>query len=554
MNAHDLNLSFSHSKSVSMVFSLKPHNQTDAILAYCGEPLPVVSTVQYLGITLDSKLLWTQHISKLLTTITPCLNFLKMLSPTHWGGDPLILTLFYKSIIRAKIDYGSSLYGSASQTHLQKLERFQSKCLRLIIGAFKSTPIPALSAETGIHPLTFRRNYLTDRVLTRIISSSHTSIYNNIHYILTHWRFATHRLPLICKRAKLILPFKKFLISHNSYCLTPFTYHQTLQRIQIHQLPKLTTNTHATNYNSLFSTFTQQHFPHHLHIFTDGSKNECGVGAAFWIPSTNLSSSFSLPPFSSIFHAEQTAIYQALLFTHQNFTSGHFLVISDSMSALLSISTLTSHSKNSLALLIISLLISSPHIKFDFLWVPSHSDITNNEIVDKIAKSAQFSLSSFKLLPSTELLSTIRKSTSDDWSSQFRSSFTNSNSQYLLIQPHPPPLPWYKLFPNTTRSLIIKLSRLRFGHNRLPPHLKRLNLAQSDLCPLHTNPSSPATLNHILFECPAIHQIRKTLYTAALNLQLQTPFTSHTFLSSENICLFPHLLQFITHLPSSLTI
>ena len=550
-NAHDLNFSFSDTKSVSMVFSLRPYNPINATLAYHGKPLPIVSTATYLGVTLDSKLLWNQHISKLLRNVGPCLNFLKMLSPTQWGGDPSILTLFYKSTIRSKIDYASSLYGSASKTQLQRIEHFQNKCLRLIIGALNSTPIPALNAETGVHPLQYRRNYLTDRILTRFLSSRPTIISDNILFLLSHWRFTEHKLPLICKRAKLIFPFKKFILCHNSYCLSPFTYHQILYKRQFHILPKLTT-TNATH-QTLFLSFTHQHFPHHLHIFTDGYKNQYGVGAAVWIPSKQFSASLSLPPFTSIFHAEQTAIFRAISLIQQNYTSGHFLIISDSMAALHSLSHISSQSKNSLALPIMSLIISLTDMKIDFLWIPSHTGITNNEIVDTIAKTAHSTTSSFKNLPISELLSTIQKSTNDDWASQYHGYFTTQNSQYLLIQPYPPLFPWYKQFPRTNRSLIIKLSRLRFGHNRLPPHLKRLQLTQSDLCPFHTDFPTTATLEHIFFQCPELHNIRQNLYTAAINLNIQTPFSANTFLSIENITLFPHILQFIKNLPPSFT-
>ena len=122
----------------------------------------------------------------------------------------------------------SSLYGSASKTHLQKIECFQYKCLRLIIGALKSTPRSALCAETGIYPLHFRRNYITDRILVKLVAYQHSIILFNINFILNHWRFTEWRLPLLCKRAKLIFRLQSFITSTHSYCLSLLSYHQTL--------------------------------------------------------------------------------------------------------------------------------------------------------------------------------------------------------------------------------------------------------------------------------------------------------------------------------------
>ena len=181
----------------------------------------------------------------------------------------MILTLLYKSIIRSKLDYGSSLYGSASKTHLQKLECVQYKCLRLIIGALNSTPRPALCAETGIYPLQLRRNYITDRILIRIITNQYSGILNNIIHIINQWRFTEWRLPLICKRAKLITRLQPFMITTPSYCMSPLMYHRTLTPIPIHKLHP-PSNLPNTCPQTNFVTYTDHHFPDSIHVFTDG--------------------------------------------------------------------------------------------------------------------------------------------------------------------------------------------------------------------------------------------------------------------------------------------
>ena len=99
-----------------------------------------------------------------------------MLSSTHWGGDPEIMTMLYKSVIRSKLDYASPLYGSASCSQLQKLEKFQEKCIRFIIGALNSTATSALGAETGIMALQYCRNYLADRFLARSLTQTSLSL------------------------------------------------------------------------------------------------------------------------------------------------------------------------------------------------------------------------------------------------------------------------------------------------------------------------------------------------------------------------------------------
>jgi len=79
-----------------------------------------------------------------------------------------------------KTDYTPPLYGSASSSQLQKLKEFQNKCIRFIIGALNSTLTPALGAETGIMPLQYRRNYLTDRFLARSLTQTSSALHQQL--------------------------------------------------------------------------------------------------------------------------------------------------------------------------------------------------------------------------------------------------------------------------------------------------------------------------------------------------------------------------------------
>jgi len=150
------------------------------------------------------------------------------------------LIIFYKSFIRSKIDYGSILYGSASNVQLQKIEIIQNKCLRYIIGALKSTPISALCAETGIAPLQFRRNYLTDRLLIKSISHPSSLLFKNIETIISRWRFTPTKLPLICRRASLIFKFQKYTYKLPPYRWLPFQFSTLFLKIPIYKLPNPT--------------------------------------------------------------------------------------------------------------------------------------------------------------------------------------------------------------------------------------------------------------------------------------------------------------------------
>ena len=75
---------------------------------------------------------------------------MKVMASTKWGATTKIMRLFYIGYKRAKLDYGSILYSSATATLLKKMETLQNSCMRMILGARMSTPILYLQAEAHI--------------------------------------------------------------------------------------------------------------------------------------------------------------------------------------------------------------------------------------------------------------------------------------------------------------------------------------------------------------------------------------------------------------------
>ena len=69
-----------------------------------------------------------------------------------------MMITFYKSFIRSKLDYGCTIYCSASKTVLKQLETIQNTAIRIASGAFKSFPVVSLVTETNILPLDHWRN------------------------------------------------------------------------------------------------------------------------------------------------------------------------------------------------------------------------------------------------------------------------------------------------------------------------------------------------------------------------------------------------------------
>ena len=122
---------------------------------------------------------------------------LKPLSSTQWGGDPSTLSMLYKAIIRSKMEYGSFLFGSATNANINKLDIIQNQALRFILGAIKTTPISAMEAEAKIPPLRLRRLHLAQKYLIRLSAWTNKNIIHKFVYIARHWRCVPSKTPIL---------------------------------------------------------------------------------------------------------------------------------------------------------------------------------------------------------------------------------------------------------------------------------------------------------------------------------------------------------------------
>lgn len=100
-----------------------------------SKPIPQASETKYLGIHLDRRLTWAKHISAKVTQIKLKINELNWLLNRQSKLKLDYKVLLYKAIIKPIWTYGIQLWGTASPSNIEKLQRTQSKILRMITKA-----------------------------------------------------------------------------------------------------------------------------------------------------------------------------------------------------------------------------------------------------------------------------------------------------------------------------------------------------------------------------------------------------------------------------------
>ena len=97
--------------------------------------VPNKDTVRYLGMTLDRRLTWKQHITDKSKQLRDKLNKFYWLIGRRSNLSTQNKITLYKTVIKPVWTYGIQLWGTASNSNIEILQRFQSKTLRSLINA-----------------------------------------------------------------------------------------------------------------------------------------------------------------------------------------------------------------------------------------------------------------------------------------------------------------------------------------------------------------------------------------------------------------------------------
>ena len=129
----DWNVKFNPNKCEQLIISNKRDSNFPNI-HFEGSILPVVSHVKLLGVSIDNGLTWSDHIvtqSKKAAAMLGCLARAKHLIPSCH------MVTIYKAKIRPLLEYCSSVWWSACDTHLNLLDKVERRAARIIGPDFK---------------------------------------------------------------------------------------------------------------------------------------------------------------------------------------------------------------------------------------------------------------------------------------------------------------------------------------------------------------------------------------------------------------------------------
>ena len=119
-----------------------------------GQPLQQVPSYKYLGVTLDSVLSYSHHISMVINTVSHKAYILSKIRPFITTYSSIRI---YKSMILPYFDYADIIIDKANQTDLDKLQRMQNRCLKICLSYDKRVDTDLIHSVAKTPKLESRR-------------------------------------------------------------------------------------------------------------------------------------------------------------------------------------------------------------------------------------------------------------------------------------------------------------------------------------------------------------------------------------------------------------
>lgn len=179
-------MQFEPSKSELLHFT-RAHTAPTTAVRLGTTTIRPVESARFLGVWLDRKLTWKAHLKQIKTKMETQTFALTRLATSAWGCRLARAREIYTKVIRSAIAYGAPAYhtpgtdgpGTTAGIAAQLLTT-QSRCLRVVSGGYRRTPVRNLETETFTPPLDL---YLTKRLAdfeTRLEATGKAQLLRNV--------------------------------------------------------------------------------------------------------------------------------------------------------------------------------------------------------------------------------------------------------------------------------------------------------------------------------------------------------------------------------------
>ena len=518
---------------------------------------------RWLGIFLDPKLSYKQHIKAMTARGITITSGLQMLCNTIRGMDQTHMRMMYNTCVLPVLTYGCPIWYNKHkpQKHLlNELKKVQNVALRRILGAFRTTQTSALNVLTHVPPIELTIRKLLEGYtlqLFRLAARNPVSLHLPNSYQEKYKKPKKHntipfRSPLdpskISKKSKLTQ--LQYIASHhkpNTERTNPFSVHAAPWAPDIYSPPFITkikiiadppkggkTPEERTEHKSALKSLQASHNiafyaseTNHrvLMVYTRNCTPLAGSNSqstsygivGVYLGQTVFSAAVPVSRHASSYDAEMYALAHSLTpitrFIDDKPTISLVKLYSTSNGAIKTIFDRSPHPSQLASCLfchkMIHILTCRPNTKFQLIWTPgSHKTLGLKELFKK-AKLASKSHSDPILDFSTksEVKEQIKRDRDKRWKLEYKNlPVSRSSGFFLAWSVLRPKEKTDMLFKSTKREISSRLTQVLTGHGYFGEYYAKMNIDKPTSCPCDN--STFQTQDHLIRECPTYENAR----------------------------------------------
>ncbi|XP_063378586.1 uncharacterized protein LOC134665540 [Cydia fagiglandana] len=446
-------LKFAPHKTNAMLITRKLKYDTPR-LCMGGINIGMVKEIKMLGVVIDNKLTFNEHVSNVCKKAVGIHKQLSRAAKASWGLHPEVIKTIYVATVEPIVLYAASVWApAATKISVQKqLAAVQRGIAQKLCKAYRTVSLNSALILAGILPLDLR---------VREAASLYEAKRGVPQPGLGDWE-----VERMAPAAEMPHPAER----------------QELKLISL--VDQNDVNNHS-NYE--------------VRIYTDGSKIGGGVGASLsiWRGEAEIKArKLALPKFCTVYQAELLAICVATREV-KNSKANTFGIYSDSMAALQTIQNysclhpLAVEARDNIRTISHQGKIIALH------WIKAHAGLEGNERADELAKGAAADSKrkrDYDQCPVSFVKRNIRMATLDKWNWRYTTGETASITKLFF----PDAVAAY----GTVRKIEFTspVTQLMTGHGGFSEYLHRFKCKENPSC--ICEPGRPESIPHLIAECP----------------------------------------------------
>lgn len=177
--------------------SARKINQTSKSIEYQSSTIERVDCIKYLGLQIDSRLSWSNHIEHVSTRIAGAIGAISRL---HYLPSKILVNIYF-SLVHSHLNYAASIWTAAKAVHVNKLQALQRRAIKRCYKLEDRFSTENLFTEVAKTILPLKALGVL-QVCTMVYSVLHGELRSNLHFEYETDRRSARRSPRLVRVRK----------------------------------------------------------------------------------------------------------------------------------------------------------------------------------------------------------------------------------------------------------------------------------------------------------------------------------------------------------------